>query len=519
MLLSLRPFSDLSPFLASFEPQLGVCLAGFEQDDKLGNMGSFKYYLDKPRKNSGLCALYLRYKCVQGSTTFYPPGKTTLAARWDGKAQRLKGTSLEAQRANQELVSFRQGIEQHCANLRMESSSGSNGADPLPVMLKARVSGQQALIVEANPASTTISLTGLVATTTDLVQTLPQLVEQVLNLRHSELRKGSRDQYRNAVRAMLRFCPAADMRWRLDRLTPLHLEAWRQWLILPKSLGGLGTDNQTANNRLSLLQATLTYARSHHRSYRRLLDEELLVVCQRKFKVLSRMREHLNEAEFLQFYSAPLPEAARASEHLVRDVYCLSWLTSLRQSDIFALGHEHLVWDNTGKIPVALDITSIKSSNATQVPLNSIASALITRWLITERTNQELARFSWPTNKIFPQVSRGRHGIIKRVFERVGMFQELVEVVRIKGPDQVRTVVPRWQLLTLHTARHGFGNLMAQKNVPIEDAMLLMGHACLESTKLYYHRPKEQALNRARTALDTISLSAQPALPHESPTS
>lgn len=41
--------------------------------------------------------------------------------------------------------------------------------------------------------------------------------------------------------------------------------------------------------------------------------------------------------------------------------------------------------------------------------------------------------------------------------------------------------------ITAHSGRHTFGSLLADMNVPIEKAQLLLGHAKISSTKIYYH--------------------------------
>ncbi|WP_216726157.1 tyrosine-type recombinase/integrase [Hymenobacter siberiensis] len=435
--------------------------------------------------------IYLRYLTTSGSATFYPGAETTLP-KWDGKAQRLRGTSLEVKKANNDLVAFRKDVDDAIEALRKASPYAG---DPLPAQVKARLAngGQSAAQLSLGE------------------QTLPELMRSVCLMREGELRKSTRTQYGYGANCLERFCPAADPRWKLAQLSSSHLESFRQWLVRPKATGGLGVDNQTANNRLSLVAATLSYFRDLDRAYRQLLDEELVLTCARKFKVVKHVRTHLNEDELLIFYQATLPPESRGSELLVRDIYCLSWLTSLRQSDLFSLGPHHVEWKDG--VPVALNTTSIKSLKVTRLPLNELAARIVLWWLDRDRPElatgtrlqRELARFPWPADHLFPLVSRRRHGLIKLLWERLGLFGELVEVVKSKGSQQLRTLVPRRELLTLHTARHGFGNFMAANNVPIEDTKLFMGHSETKTTEIYYHRPEEQAFERAQHALDAMS--------------
>ena len=70
--------------------------------------------------------------------------------------------------------------------------------------------------------------------------------------------------------------------------------------------------------------------------------------------------------------------------------------------------------------------------------------------------------------------------------------------------------MPRAELLTLHSARHGFGNFMAANNVPIEDTKLNMGHFETKTTGIYHHRPEAAALDRAQQALDKVNTPPRP---------
>lgn len=473
-------------------------------------MASLKWYLDRLRADSKERALYLRYKTtvpVKGSVSFYP-GELIDPAQWKAKEQRPKGTGLEAQKFHARLTEYRTSVHNHVEALRRQSGTPD---DPVPADVKRRVMlAQRGASGDDLAAWATLPHDG-----TSLVplgeETLPNLMRRVCLLREGELRQSTRTQYGYGANCLDAFCPPGDPRWKLSQLSATTLEAYRQWMVRPKDSGGLGVDNQTCNNRMALVSATLRYFRDHDRAYRRLLDEELVLTCSRKFKIIKHVRTHLVQDELLAFYHAKLPSECRGAEYLVRDIYCLSWLTSLRQSDLFELAPHHVEYRNG--VPVALNTTSIKSLKVTRLPVNALAAEILLRWLDRNRPEiasdtrlgKHLARFRWPSDRIFPMVSRTRHLVIKRLWERLGMFSEQVEVVRSKGAQHQRSVVSRAELLTLHTARHGFGNFMAANNVPIEDTKLFMGHSETKTTEIYYHRPEAAAFDRAQRALDRMN--------------
>ena len=527
-------------------------------------MASLKYYLDKPSRLTSECALYLRYKTLHGNCTFYPQ-VSVKAEKWDSRAQKHKGTSLAVVKLNQQLVEFRTDL---LSTIELLRSQDPQGRDPLPAAVR-QLSGrvkQTLADYEQLPVDARAGLAGVVESAViseqttnetlplvDLLRpaaTLPELVLEVTRLRRTELRFNSRRQYKYVYNCLLRFRASTDPCWQLRKLSVALLEEWRSWLVSPTPAGivkrdtrspgsagllvpgGLGVDNQTANNRLAALRSVLSYARQQKLCLPHVLGSELLDVCARKFKKVLLPRPLLSGEQLLQVYQAQLPAHCTASEYVLRDLYCLSWFTSLRQSDVLALGPEHLVWESIvneqGEVitqPVAVKIASRKSTVSSEVPLHPYAREIILRWLDRDARLQassstlhspqqrghtrSLTRFRWPLGRIFPQISVNRFEIIKRLFERLsGQFPfllEPVEQLRSRGAEHERSVVPRWQALTLHTARHGFGTFMAEQNVSIEDTQLLMGHKDIESTRRYYNRPLAQAFARGKSALDSLT--------------
>ncbi|SMB92004.1 integrase family protein [Hymenobacter roseosalivarius DSM 11622] len=476
-------------------------------------MASLKFYLDKALKTRATRTVYLRYKVPAGTLTFFPvPLVETTEAKWDQKAQRIKGTSLEVLKVNGRLQELRKEVEAEVLRLRTAANR-----DPLPSELRTTLPH---LISKAPLATLPVQPpTGGPAgggwTGSDSVHTLslPQLVFYVTRLRSSELTELSAREYLTMGRCLERFRPATDPGWLLSRLTPLRLEEWRQWLVTPREQGGLDVSNVTANHRCTLLHSVLNYARDH--GFRTLLTEDHLKVMAKRFKQHKAQRESLSAAELVAFYQAPLPADVSGVEMLVRDLYCLSWCTSLRQADLVSLEISNIVYDVDAAgqaVPCGLDVTSIKSLHTTMLPLNPLAVEIVQRWL--NRTRPELDHrprwgralrsYAWPENRLFPRVTKYRQQVIRELWSRLNLFQEPVEVIRLSGGRQQRSLVPRCELLTLHTARHGFGNHMAASNVPIEDASLLMGHSSLTTTAIYYHRPATQALSRARQALQHL---------------
>ncbi|MBO2012570.1 tyrosine-type recombinase/integrase [Hymenobacter negativus] len=480
-------------------------------------MASLRFYLDSVLKGRDTRAVFLRYKTPEGTATFYPdePGVYVPTAKWDGKAQRVKGTGLEAQKLNNTLKALRERVEETLKQLR---EGYPLGYDPAPSVVR------ELLRVPATRATgKTSPNAGADLPTNPHQLSLPQLVRYMLVLRANELSDETCKLFAQVADRLDEYAerqkPAHA--WHLARIMPSHLEEWRQWLVSSARVGlptkGKGRakamGNVTANNRVGLLQACVNYFRDQDAFFRRVFTEDHLLVLGREFKTTSRVRQSLSKDELVAFYRAPLPPKSKASDALLRDIYVLGWCTSLRQSDLLGIQRVHIIW-STGENPqpIALDTTSIKTLSATKLPLNALAREIVLRWLDRDRPEiapatvwgRHLARYRWPADNLFPFVGNRRRTVLQRLWQRMQLFSEPVEVVTLIGAKQVRTTVPRYTLLTLHTARHGFGNHMAAKNVPIEDTKLLMGHASSKTTEIYYHRPEVEAFTRAQQALDSM---------------
>jgi len=52
--------------------------------------------------------------------------------------------------------------------------------------------------------------------------------------------------------------------------------------------------------------------------------------------------------------------------------------------------------------------------------------------------------------------------------------------------------------ITFHTLRHGFGSHLANKNRPLHEIQMLMGHSRLDTTGIYLHANPKKAVNEAR---------------------
>lgn len=162
----------------------------------------------------------------------------------------------------------------------------------------------------------------------------------------------------------------------------------------------------------------------------------------------------------------------KSLEH-VRDIYLFSCYTGLRYGDIVKLKPEHIYEIKQGKEKVkVIRIIQEKTKDNLELALNDYAKEIIEKYegkflnalpvISNQKTNDhlkeigELAKLTTPVNRV------------KHV-----------------GGKRIDSFVPKYELLTMHTARHTFATLSLQKNMPVEVLQKILGHKKISNTMIY----------------------------------
>ena len=73
---------------------------------------------------------------------------------------------------------------------------------------------------------------------------------------------------------------------------------------------------------------------------------------------------------------------------------------------------------------------------------------------------------------------------LKQVGKYAGLTAPVVLSERVAG-QMVKTSVPKYELLTSHTARHTFATQSLLRGMPVEVLQKVMGHAKIQTTLIY----------------------------------
>ena len=169
---------------------------------------------------------------------------------------------------------------------------------------------------------------------------------------------------------------------------------------------------------------------------------------------------------------AALATAALPS-HLVRvrDVLLFCCYTGLRYSDVWALQPGNLHEWNGGRV---LRLVQTKTRTAVSIYLTEAAGAILDRYA---GDGERVRLLPVLANQVM-----NRH--LKQVGKYAGLTAPVVLSERVAG-QMVKTSVPKYELLTSHTARHTFATQSLLRGMPVEVLQKVMGHAKIQTTLIY----------------------------------
>ena len=136
----------------------------------------------------------------------------------------------------------------------------------------------------------------------------------------------------------------------------------------------------------------------------------------------------------------------------VRDAFVFCCYTGLRYSDLSDL-HAGNIQDWQGS--KVLRLTQTKTKTGVSIYLTSPALAL-------------LAKYEGTRVRLLPvMANQVMNRALKRIARLAGITSA-VEVVETLGGRVLKKSVPKWELVTMHTARHTFATQSLMRGMPVE---------------------------------------------------
>lgn len=196
----------------------------------------------------------------------------------------------------------------------------------------------------------------------------------------------------------------------------------------------------------------------------------------RTFKAFSEtgFSIYLTEDEIMDLWELDLSKHKRLAP--VRDLFIIGCYTGLRYSDVSRLSMEHLEGD-------FFKIKTLKTKQTVIIPIHPIVKAIMERHegvpkaISNQKTNQYL----------------------KEITAMVPSLQKTIQIDQVEGGQTVHKIIPKFQLVTTHTARRSFAtNLYKSGQMTSWDIMQITGHKTEQAFLKYIKVTPEESANRLR---------------------
>lgn len=258
-----------------------------------------------------------------------------------------------------------------------------------------------------------------------------------------------------AGRHLREFAEAQGMAIDFETLAPTVGDRWAAYLLNVVKL----TDN-TINKHLGRLKAFMKWASK--RGYKESTALDRVSWARREPDVIA-----LSAAEFVALEELPLATGTRLEK--ARAWFLLACYTGLRYSDLVSIRPQHLR-PATATLPAHLRLTAQKTRAVVNVPLSARALAIVKRLLAGELATLKSQPITNP--------------VLNRFLKELGQLAGIdspVEVIRYRGGVADVATAPKYEKLTVHTARRTFVTLNLGKGMSAEFVMKLTGHTSYKS--------------------------------------
>ena len=191
-----------------------------------------------------------------------------------------------------------------------------------------------------------------------------------------------------------------------------------------------------------------------------------------RFKFSEKETEvvYLTQDELMQFYRFPFKNKKLDK---VRDIYCFSCFTGLRYSDNF-----NLTQDNVFENELVLAIQKTQELQH-RIPLNSFAKEILDKYKNT--INSPLPKYS--------QVKLNQY--LKVAGEEAGI-NSMVHITRFSGNKRMAFNLPKYKLMTTHTARKTFATVSILLGMNPTFIKKITGHKTDSAFRRYYDIANDQ---------------------------
>ncbi len=186
---------------------------------------------------------------------------------------------------------------------------------------------------------------------------------------------------------------------------------------------------------------------------------------------------YLTENELQDIYKMDL--TARPGLERVRDLFIVGCYTGLRYSDLQQVTQKNIIADHENPKDLYLQITQTKTRKLVLIPIH-------------EMVVNVMEKYNWVLPK--PISIQKSNSYLKEVCKMIPSLKKVESIEYTKGGQRVTQMLPKYQLISSHTARRSFATNSYLKGHKSLDIMAVTGHRTESSFNRYIRvTPMEKA--------------------------
>lgn len=269
-----------------------------------------------------------------------------------------------------------------------------------------------------------------------------------LYLKASESTKvyGTIKNYKNALHYFKEYRDSSGFEFAFEDLTLSFYDAFNEYLITKKKLS-----NNTIGRIIKILKTFLNWA--FENDYTTNLQYKKFKIIEEKIEIVYLTDKELTAMFNLDLTYEPLARA--------RDLFCFGCFTGLRFSDIAEMDKSNIE-DGT------IHIRTQKTKDLLAIPLIPQAQEIL------EKYDYQL-----------PKLSNQKLNKHLKTLGEMAEIDQNISIQRYRGATRINKKIPKYDLITTHTARRTFITLSLEKGIRPEVVMSITGHKDFKSFSAY----------------------------------
>lgn len=288
------------------------------------------------------------------------------------------------------------------------------------------------------------------------------LFDQFINSSEISRTKGTTKNYKNSLFYLKEFQKDKKYDFQFDAINMAFYDQYVDYLITKKKLS-----NNTVGRNIKVLKTFLNWAVEN--KYTNNLEYKKFKVAREEIEII-----YLTDSELKNLFSLDITdevlEKAKEEYKLVitkgsleraRDLFCFGCFTGLRFSDIASLDKNNIKEDE-------IQVRTQKTKDILSIPLIPPAASILKKY-----------------NNSLPVISNQKLNQALKSLGKVAGIKQEVAIQRYRGATRVDSKIPKYSLITTHTARRTFITLSLEKGIRPEVVMSITGHKDYRTFKAY----------------------------------